>query len=90
MNKGARLQDKKSKNKVNFIYRLDIVRTPGFYRNSPTLGIPRDTYWMKWLRWKTMFMNKLSLIIVKITTTLDTDKLQFFKLCNDEISLKNL
>ena len=35
-------------------------------------------------------MNKLSLIIVKITTTLDTDKLQFFKLCNDEISLKNL
>ena len=47
MNKGARLQDKKSKNKVNFIYRLDIVRTPGFYRNSPTLGIPRDTYWMK-------------------------------------------
>ena len=35
-------------------------------------------------------MNKLSLIIVKITTTLDVDKLKFFKLCNDEISLKNL
>lgn len=30
------------------LFGLDRVRTLGFYKNSPALRIPRDTYRMKW------------------------------------------